>query len=129
MKIKLTVLFSGVLLLNGCGVDYFGGGVGTTKETTDEKGRTVVEMTVSSKTKSYACDGKVYDVEAVSSNLTFTGECKELIIDGSSNKIHIEKVGKIKVDGVKNTITYGNGLNGNEPTIENSGLESTVEKK
>ncbi len=129
MKLKaISFLIIGIFL-SGCGVDYFGGGVGTTKETTDEKGRKVVEMTVTSKTKSYDCEGKVYNLEAVESKLTFTGECAELNIQGVNNEIHVEKVGKIKAEGVKNKITYGEGSNGKKPVIEDTGVQNTIEQK
>jgi hypothetical protein len=129
MKFKYIFLFVITVFLSGCGVDYFGGGVGTSKETTDEKGRKVVEMTVTTKTKSYDCDGKVYKLSAVKSDLTFSGKCEELIVTGTDNKIHVENVGKIKVEGVNNKITYGEGIDGKKPSIDNSGVNNTVEQK
>lgn len=129
MKFKAISLLMIAVFLSGCGVDFFGGGVGTTKETTDEKGRKVVEMTVTSKTASYNCEGKVYNLEAVSSNLTFKGECAELMVEGTSNEIYVEKVGKIFVKGVQNKITYGEGLDGKKPEIENKGVQNTIEQK
>jgi hypothetical protein len=79
----------------------------------------------------FPCNGREVEIEeyATTSNYTFTGECKKLIVDGVSNQVTVEKVGEIVVRGISNKVIYGEGIGGKKPKITRDGESLIVQSQ
>lgn len=77
------------------------------------------------------CKGREveFDEEATGNDYVLRGECKNLTVNGVSNKVAVEKVGEITVAGVSNKVIYGSGLDGKKPKINKTGRDTAVETK
>lgn len=80
---------------------------------------------------SYPCNGREVEIveDATANTYTLTGECKKLTVRGVSNKINVEKVGEIVVDGISNKVVYTEGIGGKPPKIKKSGTSTSVESQ
>lgn len=94
-------------------------------------GDTTLMLNDISKTATIPCNGREVEIEepTTTSNYTFTGECKKLIVDGVSNQVTVEKVGEIVVMGVSNKVFYGEGLDGKKPKITKNGVSVIVQSQ
>ncbi|HTL36573.1 MAG TPA: DUF3060 domain-containing protein [Kofleriaceae bacterium] len=88
------------------------------------------KVTANDASYSYVCGGD--DWVAISGNgnsLTITGQCGLVEVAGSGNKISIETVGTIKVNGNNNDVRYSGAPEGKtKPAIKNKGKANTIRK-
>jgi hypothetical protein len=79
---------------------------------------------------SYVCGGG--DWVAVTGNgntLTITGDCALVEVAGSNNKVTMEGVASIKVNGNNNDLRYTRAAAGKtKPVIKNKGAANTIRK-
>ncbi|MFV0390074.1 MAG: DUF3060 domain-containing protein [Pyrinomonadaceae bacterium] len=78
----------------------------------------------------YKCNGREVEVtkDASSNDYRLTGECKSLKVDGVSNIIDVDKVGKIEVRGTSNKIYYKELVDGKKPEIKIAGVNNEVKQ-
>ena len=88
------------------------------------------KLDASDSSYSYVCDGG--DTIALTGNgntLTITGECAGIDVAGSRNKVSLESVGTIKVNGNNNEVSYTRAPAGKaKPVIKNKGAANTIRK-
>jgi hypothetical protein len=72
------------------------------------------------------CNGQSVDVKGTSYNLTLLGECPDVDVSGTGNVVKIERAGRIKVTGVNNRVVWMESLQGDRPTIAQTGLGNSV---
>jgi hypothetical protein len=80
--------------------------------------------------KTHACTaGQDVEVEGTSHDLTLTGECGTVEVEGTSNRVEVEAAKKIKVEGASNSVLWQRGVGGKDPKITRAGLNNSVAKK
>lgn len=79
--------------------------------------------------KMIPCNGREIEIteDATTSTYKLTGECKKITVDGVSNKVTVEKVGEIIVNGTSNAVIYGEGIDGKKPKITKTGVSTSVD--
>lgn len=102
-------------------------GVEENAANTDEGGTLFLDG--SSEVFAFPCNGREVEVGGTANIVNLSGECKKLIVAGVSNKVNVEKVGEINVDGVSNKVTYVEGMDGKKPKISKKGTSTSVDKK
>lgn len=76
---------------------------------------------------SYTLKGSCKSINLSGGSNTLTVESSELLnVTGSRNKITIDTVGTINLTGSGNTVSYKNGMRGDEPTINTIGTNNAV---
>ncbi|MEQ1571372.1 MAG: DUF3060 domain-containing protein [Myxococcota bacterium] len=61
----------------------------------------------------YTCEaGQNVGVEGSSLTITFNGDCGKLTVEGSMNKVTIDGVTSVRVEGSSNTVTWKRNLSG-----------------
>ena len=78
----------------------------------------------------YVCGGGDWiAISGKGNSIRITGECAQLDVNGSSNKISIEAVAAIKISGNNNDIRYERAPEGKQrPTIKNKGAANTIRR-
>lgn len=67
---------------------------------------------------SYVCDGDDWIVlEGKGNDLTVKGDCDVLEIHGANNRITIESVGTIKINGNNNDVRYDRAVKGKKAPV------------
>src|SRR5262245_62174525 len=61
------------------------------------------------------CDGQDLIVNGNSSNLTMSGECPTVTVNGNRNTVAVESVGKLRVLGNDNQVSWGKGTKDKKP--------------
>ena len=79
---------------------------------------------------SYVCGGSDWlAIRGKDNALRITGECALLEINGSGNKISIESVGSIRINGSNNDIRYVRAADGkSRPVIKDRGAANTIRR-
>jgi hypothetical protein len=77
-------------------------------------------------TRALECQGRGVVVNGSSNNLTLLGDCPQVVVNGTSQRVQIERAGSITVNGVGNTVVWAEGLNGKSPNVQKNGLNLTV---
>jgi hypothetical protein len=72
-------------------------------------------------------DGKSVNINGYQNDITLTGSCGKVILNGWGNTIHMEEVAAIEVGGHTNTLTWERGRNVRRPTVQiDSGMDNSV---
>jgi hypothetical protein len=72
-------------------------------------------------------DGKNVDINGYQNDITLTGSCGKVILNGWGNTIRIEEVAAIEIGGHTNTITWEHGRNARRPAVQiDSGMDNSV---
>jgi hypothetical protein len=72
-------------------------------------------------------DGKVVNINGYKDEITLTGSCTKVTLNGWGNTIHMEEVASIEVMGHTNTLTWERGRNVRKPVVQiDSGLDNSV---
>lgn len=79
---------------------------------------------------SYVCGGSDWvAIRGKGNSLTIRGECALLEVDGSGNKITVESVGSIRINGNNNDVRYAHAPDGKtRPVIKNKGAANTIRR-
>lgn len=136
MKRILALSLTAVFLISACGEKSVEkANINTNKDTntatpTPEIGGTLL-ISDEGVNSTIECNERdvEFDAETTANNITLTGECKKLLVDGVSNTVTVDKVGEIEVVGTSNKVYYGEGLDGKKPKITKNGVSAVVEKK
>ena len=138
MKSKILTFFIGSVFLFGCGADEpantnvnLNANTGSTNEKSVDVSREKLFISSVGVTLTQDCNGREveFDEDSTGNTYVFRGECKNLTVNGVANKVEVEKVGEITIDGVSNTIVYGAGLDDKKPKINKRGKDTSVESK
>lgn len=72
-------------------------------------------------------DGKTVNINGYQNDITLTGSCSKVTLNGWGNTIHIEEVASIEVMGHTNILTWQRGRNVHRPTVEiDNGMDNSV---
>jgi hypothetical protein len=72
-------------------------------------------------------DGKVVNINGYQNDITLTGSCAKVALNGWGNTIHIEEVASIEVTGHTNSLTWGRGRNVRRPAVQiDTGTDNSV---
>jgi hypothetical protein len=72
-------------------------------------------------------DGKTVNINGYQNDITLTGSCGKVILNGWGNTIHIEEVAAIEIGGHTNTLTWERGRNVRKPVVQiDSGMDNSV---
>ena len=72
-------------------------------------------------------DGKVLNINGYQNDITLTGSCSKVTLNGWGNTIHIEEVTSIEVMGHTNTLTWQRGRSISKPVVQiDSGTDNSV---
>jgi hypothetical protein len=82
-------------------------------------------------TYSYVCGGSErLSLTGKGNVFTVSGDCESLEVKGSDNKVQIEAVGTISINGNNNDVRYTRALAGKKrPTIKLKGAANTVRRR
>ena len=83
------------------------------------------------KSFTHTCDekhGRSIVIDGVENSVTLKGKCDSVSVNGTSNKVSMETVGRITVSGVENALKYKSGFEGKSPAISKTGVDNTVTK-
>lgn len=72
------------------------------------------------------CEGNDAIINGNSNNLTLAGDCPTVTINGNQNQVAIDGVGKLRVPGNNNQVTWARALKGKKPTISNPGSHNAI---
>jgi hypothetical protein len=59
-------------------------------------------------------------------DLTVTGECESVEVNGAGNTVRVEAAGVLKVSGMSNSVTWKRGIGTAKPKVSRSGLNNSV---
>jgi hypothetical protein len=83
-------------------------------------------LTLSGERRTVACAGDTLRITGQRNTVTVTGECRKVDISGSSNTVAIESVAAIEVTGTNNKVTWQRALNGDNPRVSVTGLNTVT---
>jgi hypothetical protein len=74
-------------------------------------------------------EGKSVNINGYQDDITLTGSCSKVTLNGWGNTIHIEEVAAIEVMGHTNNIFWQRGRNARKPTVQiDSGVDNSVRR-
>ncbi|SMO58888.1 Protein of unknown function [Chryseobacterium rhizoplanae] len=78
----------------------------------------------------YTLNGGVVEVEGGDNTLTVKGSAKKITVSGTGNKVYIDKVDKISMEGGDNMIYYRtSGTKSGKPDVSITGVGNKVVKQ
>jgi hypothetical protein len=83
-------------------------------------------LTMSGEQRTVACEGETLRIVGQKNTVTVTGQCRKVDVSGSNNTVSIESVASIEVTGTNNKITWQRALNGVNPRVSATGLNSVT---
>ncbi len=89
--------------------------------------QTVVEG--ASKKVTVACGKAGVRVAGLSNQVTLTGVCENVTVEGKSNTVHIATLGRLTLAGSSNRVYWKDGIDGRMPTIDRSGTDNLAERR
>jgi hypothetical protein len=73
--------------------------------------------------------GKTVNINGYQNDITLTGSCEKVTLNGWGNTIHLEEVAAIEVMGHTNTLTWERGRNTRKPVVQiDSGVDNSVRR-
>ena len=85
-----------------------------------------VEVITSGEKLNYKGEGRHFEITGNNDEITVAGDCSKVEVLGHSNKITLDGVGIVSLVGNDNLVTYRQGLNGAQPSIETVGENNKV---
>jgi hypothetical protein len=71
--------------------------------------------------------GAEVSIEGTSNDYIIKGECKHVSVTGTDNKVRVESVGRVTVEGTGNVVIWERGLgSARKPKISTSGVNNKV---
>lgn len=77
-------------------------------------------------TRTIECRGHRVQIDGTNNDVTLLGRCPRVVVNGTGQKVKIERAGFIRVNGVGNTVIWGQALRGDRPRVRASGINNTV---
>lgn len=93
---------------------------------TAEAGATL-ELSGSDSRETHRCSPKTeVNISGSDNDITLTGECKRVSVNGSTNKVKVEAVATIDVTGSENQVTWKRAVGGKKPKVNRTGHDNKV---
>ncbi|MCY1032479.1 DUF3060 domain-containing protein [Corallococcus sp. BB11-1] len=93
----------------------------------DSEQEATIDVTGSGETATHECKpDSTVEITGASNNITLTGECKSVTVNGSSNVVKVEATRLISVTGMSNTVTWKRGHGKSKPKISRTGMDNKV---
>ena len=107
---------------------------GADVETEDEQGATgqqqagaTLDISGSDSQETHRCSPKTeVNISGSDNDITLTGECKKVSVNGSTNKVQVEAVAAIEVTGSENQITWKRAVGAKKPKVTRTGHDNKV---
>ena len=81
-------------------------------------------------TYSYFCKGDDWiAIEGKGNDISISGECSTLDVSGENNRVHIESVGTIRVNGNNNDVRYERSAKKSRPVFKIKGSANSVRRQ
>ncbi|MBP1167619.1 MULTISPECIES: DUF3060 domain-containing protein [unclassified Chryseobacterium] len=78
----------------------------------------------------YSLNGGVAEVEGGDNTVTIKGSAKKIAVSGTGNKVYIDKVDKVSIEGGNNTVYYRtSGTKSGKPDVSITGVGNRVVKQ
>ncbi|MEJ5050080.1 DUF3060 domain-containing protein [Chryseobacterium culicis] len=78
----------------------------------------------------YSLNGGVAEVEGGDNMVTIKGSAKKIAVSGTGNKVYIDKVDKVSIEGGDNTVYYRtSGTKSGKPDVSITGVGNKVVKQ
>lgn len=85
-----------------------------------------IEVDDNNENQTLRCEGNDAIINGNSNNLTLAGDCPTVTINGNQNQVAIDGVGKLRVLGNNNQVTWARSLKGKKPAISNPGSHNSI---
>jgi hypothetical protein len=69
------------------------------------------------------------EINGTGHDLALVGECDEVEVNGSGNRVKVEAAKSIEVNGTSNTVTWKRGVGSKKPKVERSGIGNKVSQE
>ncbi len=89
------------------------------------KGKTIV-LKDNHEQKTVECQGEDVDVDGNFIELTLTGECGTVRVNGNKNDVTIDAAAAISIPGNGNSVSWRQGVGGSDPKVSNLGNGNEV---
>lgn len=88
----------------------------------------ILNITLSNQRTTQDCgDGKIVNINGYQNDVTLTGSCSQVTLNGWGNTVHIAETASIQVMGHTNTITWERGRNVSKPAVQiGGGMDNSV---
>jgi hypothetical protein len=77
-------------------------------------------------TRTIDCAGGEVRITGTSHRLTLSGRCERVVLSGTGSTLHVESLGRLTVSGINHRVEWVEGLDGNAPRIQKSGIGNEV---
>jgi hypothetical protein len=94
---------------------------------TEVQAQAVVEG--ASKKVTIACGPSGVRVSGLSNQVTLTGTCTNVIVEGKANTVHVATLGRLTLAGSGNRVYWKDGIDGRMPQIDRSAGDNVVERR
>ena len=74
------------------------------------------------------CKGGGVTINGDKNQVTLTGQCSTLKVNGNENIVNVEAVAEISTWGNRNNVTWRRGAGGKPPKISNPGTANNIKK-
>ncbi|HYO71362.1 MAG TPA: DUF3060 domain-containing protein [Archangium sp.] len=95
--------------------------------TGEKQAGAVLEISGSDGQETHRCSPKTeVNISGSDNDITLTGECKHVSVNGSTNKVKVEAVATIDVTGSENQITWKRAVGAKKPKVNRTGHDNKV---
>ncbi|RKG89595.1 DUF3060 domain-containing protein [Corallococcus terminator] len=93
----------------------------------DSEAEATIDVTGSGETSTHECKpGSTVEITGASNNVTLTGECKSVTVNGSSNVVKVEATRAIDVTGMSNSVTWKRVIGKSKPKVSHTGMGNKI---
>lgn len=89
----------------------------------------VLRMTGNDMSKSTQCNGQPVYIQGNGNQISLTGSCPQVRVNGNENQVTVAQLGKVQVVGNDNQVKWAQALNGQEPQVQTSGNDNQVSRR
>ncbi|MCY1081304.1 DUF3060 domain-containing protein [Archangium lansingense] len=93
----------------------------------EKSGDAQIEISGTGSQETHRCSPKTaVSISGSGNEITLTGECKSVSVEGASNTVKAEAVAAISVEGADNTVTWKRAVGGKKPKVSRTGTNNKV---
>ncbi|RKH18264.1 DUF3060 domain-containing protein [Corallococcus praedator] len=117
-------LGTAVFMMMAC---TFGPMTAAAEEDDESASEATIDVTGTGETSTHECKpDSTVEITGASNNVTLTGECKSVTVNGSSNVVKVEATRVIDVTGASNTVTWKRGHGKSKPKVSRTGMGNKI---
>jgi hypothetical protein len=87
---------------------------------------TALQTADAGRTSTIACGKETTRVDSIGQRVRLTGDCREVVVSGSGNRVVVERLGSLNVSGMDNEVRWERSLQGDAPRVVTSGIKNVV---